>query len=376
MKKVILGLILLSFAAACDENSESTRSSSNVGLEWGSKTWPSPGPSKLPYVSIGYVGNGATVPQTGAALDVTLLPWSKLTHVIEAFAVPTDTAGGVQIVSPGSRTNLISTAHSNATRIYLSVGGANASLGNFSASAAPAVVDTFVQNIMTLVTTNQYDGVDIDWEFPASSDKSNFTALLTKLSQALRATNGYDGAPRGLTFVISPGHAYCGVDWAAVASVVDYGILSGYEFRVGYYNGPLFNSWNLYYDCNEDVRQASIAYSAQTLQSSGFPLNQLVLGMPLFSAPSGLPLMTVLSGGTQGRYYTSAAEALYTYADRWEIVDTAQSFCDKMSWAESNGLAGISLWELSQAYPATDPLVSSLWGVVGGSSCTPSHRAY
>jgi chitinase len=45
---------------------------------------------------------------------------------------------------------------------------------------------TLVSNLWTFITTNDYDGVDIDWEFPSSAtDRTAFAALVEELRQAL-----------------------------------------------------------------------------------------------------------------------------------------------------------------------------------------------
>jgi hypothetical protein len=49
-------------------------------------------------------------------------------------------------------------------------------------------------------------------------------------------------------------------------------------------------------------------------------------------------------------------------------VNNDTSYCRKMSWALSQGLAGIGLWEITHAYPANDPAVTSLWSTIGGTA--------
>ena len=370
------GLVLVASLSACSESigdpSYATEAKIGNGLGLGVKNWATSPSSKMDHVVFGYLGNWSTSPM-GGNIDVSTLPWTKLTHLMEAFAVPADTSGTVSLPG-GTRTNLISTAHSNSTRVYLSLGGAAASTSNFSASVAPAVVDTFVANIMSLVTTNSYDGVDIDWEFPGASDKSNFTTFMTKLSTALRATNGYDGDPRGLTFFVSPGTRLCGMDFPALKTLTDYATLSGYDYGISQFNGPLVDT-RYYQDCFGQTRRASVASSVETLVSLGWPLDQLVLGAPLYASASDIGAVLIIGSGTFIKYNTPQAEASYTYSGSTRIINTSQSFCDKMTWAASNGLAGVGLWELSHAYPPTHAAVASIWSVIGGGACVSSDVA-
>ncbi len=372
----LLFSVLFIGLSACSESigdpTYATQAKIGNGLGLGVKTWATPPSAKMDHVVLGYLGNWSTDPQ-GGSISVASLPWSKLTHLMEAFALPGDTHGTVSFPG-GTRTNLISTAHTNNTRVYISLGGAAASTSNFSASVAPATVDTFVANIMTLVTNNSYDGVDIDWEFPVAADKANFTAFMSKLSTALRATNGYDGNPRGLTFFVSPGTQLCGTDFSALASLVDYATLSGYDYGISPFNGPLVDT-RYYQDCFGKTRRASVASSVETLVSLGWPLDQLVLGAPLYATASNIGVVLVIGSGSFVQYNTPQAEASYTYSGATRIINTSQSFCDKMTWAASNGLAGIGLWELSHAYPPTHAAVTSIWSVIGGGACISSDVA-
>jgi len=172
-----------------------------------------------PFLVYGYLGDWDTV-------TLASLPWNSLTHVMDAFGIPN--SNGTFSKTP--RAGLVTTGHSNGKRILLSIGGASASTANWSSSTAVGTVDTFVANIMNFVATNNYDGVDIDWEFPNAnnavpSDNAKFTALMQKLYSALTNSGDVnwkglasDGGVRELTFFVSPGYNICGVDWNNVGN--------------------------------------------------------------------------------------------------------------------------------------------------------------
>ena len=102
----------------------------------------------------------------------------------------------------------------------------------------------------------------------------------------------------------------------------------------------------------------------------GWPMNKTLLGCPLYIEDGNQDdVYTVLTGNTQ---ITSAStltemESIYSYLGSDYGVDDHDSFCAKINWSVgSMGLAGIGLWEISQAYPPTGAPVSSIWNLIGG----------
>ncbi len=314
----------------------------------------SPASAKPPYLVMGYL------PDYDTGVNASSLSWGDMTHVMEAFAEP-NSDGSIYFQSPGQRTGLVSTAHSNGTRVMLTFGGeAGASSATWESAIGPNL-NNFVSNIMSQVNSSGYDGVDIDWEFPASNDKSAFTNFMSVLAAQLHSTNGYDGRPRQLTFFISPGYYICGVDWANIGRYADYGVLSGYAYGCDSFNGPL-NDTCAYTDCLGAGRQASVVDSVNRLAGLGFSRGQLVLGIPMYST-QGNTIINIL-GGILTQYFSTQAEA--TYGSNTG-VDNAQSYCDKINWmaAQSPKLPGISMWEISQAYPPTNSAVAPVWAAIG-----------
>jgi hypothetical protein len=336
------------------------------------------------YVVMGYL-------ETYFSLNVSNLPYNDLTHIIEAFALPSDTTGDVTF--SGSRPSLISVAHSNKVRVCLSVGGATASLANWQADVQPGVVGTFVTNIVNMMqhgdgSGNSYDGIDIDWEFPRVVDKTNFTNFMTQLASALHAIPSQnDGNPCQLSFYNNAASDFsgvspmCGVDWTAVGAVVDYCVLGNYAYSCNMYNGPLGGGCGISYPCGSGSGTADAKSAATRLTALGFPITKLILGIPMygqyFSSPNylGINDNQVFGSATPGTYYATQAEAVYSYGTTMVTMDTHQSFCDKMSWAfnpanfgGSQNLPGIALWDIGQAYPPTggDPEITSIWNVIGG----------
>jgi chitinase len=117
-------------------------------------------------------------------LPIASIQWNGLTHIIQAFALP-NADGTLDLTTwqvSSHAAALVTAAHANNVKALLSLQGS----ANFR-SAVENHLATFVTNIMAVVTTYGYDGVDLDWEpfDPATSDAADMTALAAALRTAL-----------------------------------------------------------------------------------------------------------------------------------------------------------------------------------------------
>lgn len=336
---------------------------------------PTVGWSKPPYIVAPYVLVSGSVAVSG-------IPWSDITHLNEAFGTVSSSAPFASFTQPGAWSTLVSTAHTspNNTRVCLSFGGAGVSDATWSTATNAANLSTFVTEIMNIVSTNNFDGVDIDWEFPTTTDESQFMNLMSSLSTDLHALTAYDGNPKSLTFYISPGSQICGVDWSTIGNYVDYGIQGGYDYDVTYsgvvYNGPvsLPNAAGVSFtDCNGTQRPLDSSANIADIVGRGFSWSKVILGCPFYIENGGNSTVgTVISGGT---FVTSAIgtlemESTYSYGGSSYGVNDRDAFCAKINWALSKGMPGISMWDMDDAYPTNGSSVSAIWNVIGGNdSC-------
>ena len=276
------------------------------------------------------------------------IPWNNITHLVDAFAIPTS-GGGVNLATGLYGSQAVSVAHANGTRAILSVGGEGQ--GSYFASNVSTYQSTFISNIVKAVTQTGsaqggYDGVDIDWEFPSSTDKPNFMSFMANLYVAIKAlpVSPVDGQSRTLTFFVSPGYYVCGVDWANINKYCDAAVISGYAFFIDGYNGPLRDpSTGNYSDCGGVSTGPDINGVFTKLTAKGFPATQFVLGCPFFGLYNGgseVGIEKLLKSGIAGAYQTAQAEQIYTYNGYSTTANTAQSFCDKINWALSKGMKG------------------------------------
>jgi len=285
--------------------------------------------------------------------------WDALTHIIDAFAYISNSSGGL---NPWilRTTSLTSLAHSNNTRCYFSIGGADdPGKSNWSTVMASSTARTnLVNNIYNFCVNYGYDGVDIDWEFPGASDKANFTAFMTELYNKLKAgpQKGYDGQPLELSFYTSPGWYDAGYDFLALANVVDYCIQSGYDWG-NPANAPLRNPGVTIESAAHYIFEASIDGFGKNVIARGFPPNKFILGLPMYSTPGHVWWKDVSGSGS---YNTNYCEG--NYSGQW--FTDAQGYTDKIKYVKQYSRPGIAIWEISQCGSKTD-----LWTAIKNTSC-------
>ena len=121
------------------------------------------------------------------------IPYEKLTHIIHA-GVPFDANGNLQVPGQFVEPELIPRAHAVGTKVVLLIGGDVPGL-----EANPGNIPALLKNLKAFVKENDYDGLDLDWEYPSSdADTAFLLTLMTALRSAFptpRYTLSIDAAP-------------------------------------------------------------------------------------------------------------------------------------------------------------------------------------
>ncbi|CAD5221663.1 unnamed protein product [Bursaphelenchus okinawaensis] len=292
------------------------------------------------------------------------------THIFYAFATtdasgnnpaPTD-ASDLTVGYPGLK-NL--KAQQSGLKTILSFGGST--FGDFPTIAASAdTIATFAKNVVAFAKQYDFDGIDIDWEFPTSGQATMFTNLL----QGIKTAGGSDFI---VTAAVTPNieTAAAGYDLSSLQSAVDYLNIMAYD-----YNG----SWDTVTSINAPLYGTGIYTVNATAQyyKENFAAAQILLGIPTYGrgwtlssstpnqgvgapAPSASPaLATTQSAGILAYYeacqvisqggsvnWDSTSETPYTQLNTdWYNYENPQSVTDKTDYAKTNGFAGVFVWTL------------------------------
>ena len=134
-------------------------------------------------------------------------------------------------------TSLISNAHTNNVKVLPSIGGWTLSDNFPSIASDPIKRQTFAQACVNLLQTYNFDGIDLDWEYPGFIDHNgtpqdfqNFTLLLQEVRTAIDNYGATINKPMLLTAAVGASQEHMNnVHWSAVAPLLDIINLMSYD---------------------------------------------------------------------------------------------------------------------------------------------------
>jgi len=329
------------------------------------------------------------------------LQFSKMTHVIHAFAEPN--ADGTLYADPGPppllEPALITNAHANGVYVLISIGGAStagqppdSTFRTISQSAA--LRTAFANNIAAFCTTYGYDGVDIDWEMPGAmdptdpgaTDEANFDLMIQAIRTAFNSAPAPALSPTWLISIATSCDNW-GAQW------LDYPALTNY---VDFYNDMTYDmhgSWNNTMGYNAPLFQGNYAEDnlcGQTameymITTRGVPAAKVNMGIPFYGYlfPGGNTLFYTCGNCDATEENYNAIEPLigngWTYnwdpasdvpyliinsGDGIYSYDDPQSVGLKADYALNTvNVGGIFMWDVSEDYmgPSNEPLLDAMY---------------
>ncbi len=279
-----------------------------------------------------------------------------------------------------------------ALKVDISVGGWAA--GGFSEAASTAAGrDTFARTATRLVVDHHADGLDVDWEYPGSSqsgiasspnDRANFTLLLRALRASLDAAGARRGHHYTLSIAVADGPLVDGIDLAAVAHYVDWFNLMTYDFcnsltpttchQAGLYASKLAPG---------DARTGERA--VRQFLAAGVPAHKLVLGAAFYGREFGgvnpahdglyqpyrqfiafVPWSKLAASfiNKHGfvRHWDAQADAAWLWNAQTHTFisyDDPESIAAKAALVRKLHLGGVMYWE--QSLDPADTLLDAIW---------------
>uniref|UniRef100_A0A671EIT1 Chitotriosidase-1 n=1 Tax=Rhinolophus ferrumequinum TaxID=59479 RepID=A0A671EIT1_RHIFE len=290
------------------------------------------------------------------------------THLIYAFA--------------GMNNHHLSTIEWNDEQLYKEFNGLKNVFTDMVATSSNR--QTFVNSATAFLRKHNFDGLDLDWEYPGSrgsppSDKQRFTALVQDLASAFQQEARVSGKERLLLSAAVPaGRTYidAGYEVDRIAQSLDFISLMSYDFHGSWerstgHNSPLYKRQG----ASGAAAELNVDSAVQLWLQKGTPANKLVLGMPTYGrsftlassldtgvgAPAtgpGAPGPFTKEAGLLAFYevcsWKGATEHRLTdqkvpYAyngDQWVGFDDVESFKSKVSYLKQKGLGGAMVWAL------------------------------
>jgi chitinase len=221
----------------------------------------------------GYWSRTQTPPYSSAQI-----PFGMLTQINHA-GVNFNADGSLSVPPPPDgflEPALISKAHAAGVKVLLLLGGDFTGLETTTGG-----LKTLLANLHTFITKNGYDGLDIDWEYPASTtDTQTFYALMTGLREIFPS-------PTYLLSADVPPWGGTGYDVVGLESTVDYWNVMMYDCAGpwpddGQLNSPIF--WNTNDPEPWECQPGGSAEQAATIFLNDFqvPASKLNMGTPFY----------------------------------------------------------------------------------------------
>lgn len=288
-----------------------------------------------------------------------LIDFFSLTHLAHAFTWP-DSEGNLVVAPNYLYPEMVAAAHAHSVKVIMSIGGWGNCQGFPPTAASPEKRARFISQVVDFCLRNNYDGVDLDWEFVSGEqERQNFSDLVRELSTALRAMD----PPRLLTMA-APSGPYWGrwINYEGLHPYFDYIALMTYDYHGAWSNHSGHNS-PLYTCQNDPCGSWDDSFSYAVIRE--IPLDKLLLGIPFFGRSFNTGRLYAPSTQSQYYNYTDIQKLMASgWKYNWDFCSqvpfllsptrtTLLSFDDirsvfrKCRYVLDKGLAGVIIWEIT-----------------------------
>jgi len=294
------------------------------------------------------------------------------THLCHAFVVA-DEDGMIRPNRSCPSRELVEDAHKAGVRMLISLGGWGWDKQFAAIVSKPEAEDRYVKSILAIVDEFDYDGIDLDWEYPDTREEvvgferlsRRFRKQLDELGQKkgrhLFQTMAASSNPPTLKWLTNDVLLET-MDWV---NVMTYDYAGDWTPYAGHHS-PLFAS------SKQPGTPRSTELTLKYLVDRGLPAQKLAVGLPLYGKGFAVsePYASTKDAATRGRVprgggYSNIAKLIKdeSWTRRWDDetknpwaiapdgsavigYDDAESISLKTEWAMKQGFRGVFFWQI------------------------------
>jgi chitinase len=299
------------------------------------------------------------------------MEFSLYTHLCHAFITPRED-GDVRSSQSCPSRQLVADAHQAGVKVVVSVGGWGWDKQFTALVAKQESLDRFVASVMKIIDDYDYDGIDLDWEYPDTKAKAaGFDSLCRRLRSELDSLERKKGR-RLIQTMAASAHAptlepvsnetlLANFDWI---NVMTYDYTGEWSSQAGHHS-PLFAS------SKQKGSPHSTELTMKALLARGLPAERLAVGLPLYGRAFAVgepyaalkrpvPKPTIRGGGYRNvaalvndkgwtRRWDDETKNPWAIAPDGSAVigyDDAESIAAKTGWAMSHDFRGVFFWQI------------------------------
>lgn len=294
------------------------------------------------------------------------------THLCHAFVVA-DGDGRIRPDKNCPSRQLVADAHKAGVKVLLSLGGWGWDRQFAAIAADPAAEGRYVAAVVAIVDENDYDGIDLDWEYPdTAAEVAGFERLSRRFRKELDALERKKGRHLSQTMAAAASPAtlkWLGndilletMDWV---NVMTYDYAGDWTPYAGHHS-PLFAS------PKQPGAPRSTELSMKYLTDRGMPAGRLAVGLPLYgkgfaaAEPYAATKKGAAGRAARGGNYTAIAKLIQNegWTRRWDDqtknpwaiapdgsavigYDDVESVSLKTEWTVRQGFRGVFFWQVA-----------------------------
>ncbi len=233
----------------------------------------------------------------------------------------------------------------------------------------PSLKAKLIDNLLSEVSSKEYGGIDVDFEYLRETDKDNYVAFTKALAEKLHEIG------KILIIALPPktsnnqeGLLFEGIDYGLLGENADYVLIMAYEY--GYRFGPPLA-----------IAPVNMVKKVLDYAVSGIPANKILLGisnygydwtLPYIRGESDAPSISTVEAleiakhyGAEIRFDEAAMAPFFNYTDVSGNIhevwyEDARSFEAKVELIKNYNLAGGLIWEISRDNPQGFVTLASL----------------